>query len=90
MAVLLVNLAVHRRVVSSVECCLSGAHWCGKCKCMTAALEHRVHIFPGLLEVLQLLDAKAEHSVALDIRCLELSSKHLGVDTSFGQLELGV
>jgi hypothetical protein len=57
---------------------------------MTAALEHRVHIFPGLLEVLQLLDAKAEHSVALDIRCLELSSKHLGVDTSFGQLELGV
>lgn len=54
-----------------------------------------MHIFTGLLEVLQLLDAKAEHRVALDIRWPELPSKHLGVDASFvlfvvEQLELDV
>ena len=50
-----------------------------------------MHIFTGLLEVLQLLGAKAEHSVAFDICWPELSSKHLGVNASFvEQLELGV
>ena len=69
-----------------MECCLSGAHWAFK-----IILEDRVHIFTGLLEVLQLLDAKAEHGVALDIRWPELPSKHLGVDASFVvQLELDV
>ena len=50
-----------------------------------------MHVFTGLLEVLQLLGAVAEHSIALDICWPELASEDLGVDTSFvEQLELAV
>jgi hypothetical protein len=50
-----------------------------------------VHVFTGLLEVLQLLGAEAEHSIALDICWPELASEHLGVDASFvEQLELDI